>query len=283
MKKRKKLLNLACGAKVSHTGDWTNVDQGSPIRGALKMNILDGLDFPDYTFDVVYASHFVEHLDLEQLDNVFKEVFRILKPSGVFRVATPDLEELVSSYMKYLVRLKSNPIQQDEEKYDWIRTELFDQIVRDRSGGEMVDALQKASPEMSIFLSNRLGLAFTGVVGQANIANRVKNGDGIKRNIVDMFKRLPSFIYRMFRGILTSEKTKIGYFRTSGEVHRYIHDSFSLTRAFKKAGFVDSKVVSAFQSDIDDWSSYGLDAKDGIGDGPLCLFMETKKGSVFDA
>lgn len=276
-----RLLNLACGEKVSSVGNWTNVDLGSPLDNVVSMDVSSGLNFPDNTFDVVYAAQFVEHLDLLNLHNVLIEVVRVLKPNGIFRVVTPDLEELVGSYLKYLHSVRTNPGGLEAEKYDWIRMEIFDQIVRDKSGGEMIDVLDNLGPEMSQFLSERFGIAFSGEVGQAtgsNISN-IK----VNRSFRQILRRLPAFLKRKIFLLFSSKSSKIGHFRVSGEVHRYMHDSFSLGRSFTNAGFASYKVLSAFKSDIPSWDQYQLDSKMGVADGPKCLFMEARKQSKSDA
>jgi len=86
------LLNLACGAKVSPVGNWANVDYSSPMENVIEMNILDGLTFPDGSFDVVYTAQFVEHLMPQEAAMVLREIRRVLKPGGVLRIVTPDME-----------------------------------------------------------------------------------------------------------------------------------------------------------------------------------------------
>ncbi len=55
-------------------------------------NIDFGLPFRQQTVDYVFSSHFLEHLDKECAQGFLKECLRILKPSGVVRIAVPDLE-----------------------------------------------------------------------------------------------------------------------------------------------------------------------------------------------
>jgi predicted SAM-dependent methyltransferase len=276
-----RLLNIACGEKISLVGNWINLDLESPLDNVLSMNVCDSLNFPDNTFDVAYAAQFVEHLDLPTLNNVLVEVLRVLKPNGILRVVTPDLEELAGSYLKYLNIVRNNHSDLEEIKYDWIRLEMFDQIVRDKSGGEMRDTLDNLEDEMSQFLSERFGIAFSGAVGQASGSNTSKRR--LNRSFSQILKRLPGFLKRKIDFLLSSDSSKIGKFRVSGEVHRYMHDSYSLSKAFNNAGFISCKVQSAFVSEIPSWDKYQLDSKMGVADGPECLFMEAKKHNKSDA
>lgn len=78
-------VNLGCGKDVRP--GWVNVDR-HPFPGVTVADAeRDSLPFPDGSVDVVYASHFLEHVfDLER---VIREVHRILKPDGIFEVRVP--------------------------------------------------------------------------------------------------------------------------------------------------------------------------------------------------
>ena len=82
-----------------------------------KANILDGLPYEDNTFDVVYSSHFIEHIPVDQIELVFDDVYRILKPGGLIRLVTPDLEFLNNEYKinydKKAFKKARNPFEND--------------------------------------------------------------------------------------------------------------------------------------------------------------------------
>lgn len=47
--------------------------------------------FPDGSFDLVYASHVLEHFDYrEEVDRVLSEWYRVLAPGGILEVSVPD-------------------------------------------------------------------------------------------------------------------------------------------------------------------------------------------------
>ncbi|MBU1694414.1 MAG: methyltransferase domain-containing protein [Verrucomicrobia bacterium] len=57
------------------------------------------LPFGDHSVDIVNCSHVVEHLRKGGESAFFyKEVLRVLKPDGLFRVATPDADRLLEKY-----------------------------------------------------------------------------------------------------------------------------------------------------------------------------------------
>jgi SAM-dependent methyltransferase len=48
------------------------------------------LPFPDNTFDLIYASHIIEHISWYKVCDALKEWTRALKPGGVLEIWTPD-------------------------------------------------------------------------------------------------------------------------------------------------------------------------------------------------
>lgn len=63
-------------------------------------NINNGLPFRDQVIDFVFSSHFLEHLDKASGQKMLAECRRVLKPSGVLRIAVPDLEYAWQLYGK---------------------------------------------------------------------------------------------------------------------------------------------------------------------------------------
>jgi SAM-dependent methyltransferase len=50
--------------------------------------------FADNSMDMVISIEVIEHLDDKQLEGVFKEIYRILKPGGFVIITTPNEEDL---------------------------------------------------------------------------------------------------------------------------------------------------------------------------------------------
>ena len=61
-------------------------------------NIVMGILQPDASVDLVYCSHVLEHLALDEISAALKETNRILKKGGTFRFALPDLEYYIREY-----------------------------------------------------------------------------------------------------------------------------------------------------------------------------------------
>jgi SAM-dependent methyltransferase len=58
------------------------------------------LPLPDNTYDLIFASHVIEHIPWMNTERALKEVYRILKPGGVFECWTVDFEIVVKTYLE---------------------------------------------------------------------------------------------------------------------------------------------------------------------------------------
>lgn len=54
--------------------------------------------WPDNLFTNVYSSHMLEHLYRDDALYCISEIFRVLQPGGILRIAVPDLDEMIDSY-----------------------------------------------------------------------------------------------------------------------------------------------------------------------------------------
>lgn len=62
------------------------------------LNVARKFPFGDATFDCVYSSHMLEHLDPRDANHCLSESRRVLKLGGVLRIAVPDLDRVVKKY-----------------------------------------------------------------------------------------------------------------------------------------------------------------------------------------
>jgi len=90
-------LNLGCGER--HIDGYINIDfKKSPaVDRVLDINNLDK-EYHEYSLDVIYASHVIEHFKRDNGNNILKQIYKVLKPSGIFRIAVPDWDAVVDRY-----------------------------------------------------------------------------------------------------------------------------------------------------------------------------------------
>jgi predicted SAM-dependent methyltransferase len=77
--------------------------------------------FEDETFDYVMSEHMFEHIAYPAGQGMFPECFRILKPGGRVRFATPNLQVLLE-----LLSTQKNAIQ--KEYCDWVIQRVMPEI-----------------------------------------------------------------------------------------------------------------------------------------------------------
>jgi len=71
----------------------------NPMLDEGRVSDAAGIPYPDQTFDVVFADNVMEHLD--DPISVYREVYRVLKPGGLFLFKTPNK----THYMPIIARL----------------------------------------------------------------------------------------------------------------------------------------------------------------------------------
>lgn len=89
--------NVGCG-KRNFGADWFHVDGADFPHVWGKDVFLRGT--PSNMVDLLYSSHLIAYFDREEVEGLFKEWFRVLKPGGRIEVATPDFTTISRLYSK---------------------------------------------------------------------------------------------------------------------------------------------------------------------------------------
>ena len=114
-------LHIGCGP--FHMTGWMNTDLPPNSHMDFPLDISRPLPFPDNYFHAIYGAEVIEHIPLAEGRLFFQEARRILRPGGVLRLTTPDLENICRIF------LHQNP-QADPAKFGtvWIDGEFSDEI-----------------------------------------------------------------------------------------------------------------------------------------------------------
>jgi hypothetical protein len=203
-------------------------------------------------------------------------------PGGILRIGVPDLEKIVRLYLDTLSGAREGrPGAADD--YDWILLELFDQIVRETSGGRMLEYLKQNPLPNEEFVLGRIGEEGREILQQLRVRqDEASRGNFAAPGFKSAFALTRSTIKTtLLRRLLGEDGVKalaIGEFRLRGEAHQWMYDSFSLRRTLERAGFVDIRLHDAHSSDIPEWSTFHLDVTaEGHVNKPDLFFAEARK------
>jgi predicted SAM-dependent methyltransferase len=101
-RRRTSLVKLNVGCGTDYKEGWVNIDNNAHEnieRLDLNWDLRKPLPFEDNSVDFIFNEHFLEHLTVDEGQAVIKDFMRVLKPGGVVRIATPDLEVTVDKYL----------------------------------------------------------------------------------------------------------------------------------------------------------------------------------------
>jgi predicted SAM-dependent methyltransferase len=268
---RAKYVNLACGPVFIDCPDWLNLDFVAEL-GVKQANLLERLPLHDNVAQMLYSSHFLEHIQKPRVKSFLCECLRVLKPGGVLRLVLPDLENMARSY----VQLRDS---KEHEKANFLVLEMIDQCVRQQSGGELgnyyetmrLQAKEIVSPlnevtSMIDFIRYRTG---EDLAARNQLQHSVREGAGAG----EQFKRLTGAMTRRFQCYWTRAIVKLlpPAFRMQnvslaevGENHHWLWDFYQLQQALEAVGFILVERRSASTSLVSDFPFYPLDLdKDG--------------------
>jgi len=253
-------INIGCGP-LFHPA-WINIDLYKALH-VIKHDIRKPLPFNDNSMSVVYHSHTLEHLSKEDGKRFITECYRILKPGGVMRIVIPDLEQVTKEYLKNLELGFSSLDERIIRRYQWNKIEIFDQILRQNSGGEMIEALSKSLVDKE-YMIQRIGTDLLPLYGSYREQKTIK-----KIHLIDIKSVIRNFFIHLF------QKNP----KKSGEVHKWLYDRLDLKLLIEGVGFKNFIIVNYKTSRIPNWELYNFDkAPDYEGPRkPESLFIEVIK------
>lgn len=263
-------INLACGGIYVTEVGWLNFDYVSRNSAVQRANLLDRLPLANTTADLVYSSHFLEHIPREQVVPFLQECWRVLKPGGIIRLVLPDLENLCRAYLSYRDHA-------EHHKADFVVLELLDQFSRRQTGGELGRYYQRLKADPKVNFSC---MAFV----------RERNGEDFmtrpptSSSLYVILQRLLAFLERLWiRAVIQMLPRAFREQNVSlasiGECHQWLYDIHSMQQLLRASGFVAIERCTASTSRYPDFPFYPLDlAADGLPrKGDESMYVEALK------
>lgn len=90
-----RFLQVGGGRHLIKADGWMN---GDMVAGDIYLNATRRFPIPDACVTSLFTEQFVEHLPQQYVESFLQEAFRVLRPSGILRQSTPDLELLLKVY-----------------------------------------------------------------------------------------------------------------------------------------------------------------------------------------
>lgn len=279
-----KSLNIGCGSRFHPS--WVNVDVSPQHKSVIRCDVDKGIPYPAQSFDVVYHAHVLEHFEKQRAPQFLRECFRVLKPGGVIRVVVPDVEQITRLYLQALERAATGE-QEWHDRYEWMMLEMYDQTVRNQSGGDMLRYLMSDDLPDREFIRKRCGLELEIIIRpeKGAVRSKVSQAGGVLSKSITALHNLQKkyssgWRERIVRKVLGPDyhALQVGRFRKSGEVHQWMYDRYSLAKLLVETGFVEPEVMGPAESTIPNWTTYNLDTDtEGLVCKPDSLYMEAVK------
>ena len=89
-------LHIGCGRHLLE--GWLNADLVPMAPSVLPLDATQPLPMADASFEFIFSEHVIEHMPYPQGCALLGECWRVLKPGGTLRIATPDLAFLIGLY-----------------------------------------------------------------------------------------------------------------------------------------------------------------------------------------
>jgi SAM-dependent methyltransferase len=266
-------LNVGCGERF--LPGWTNVDFAAQDGRVLAHDLRTRLPFGSDEFSFVYQSHVLEHLSPSDAEGLLRECLRVLAPGGLLRVVVPDLEQKARLYLQCFQEQVNRPSSDNALRHQWMVIELLDQLVRERSGGEMADFMR--SGKAADFARVRIGDEYNKAQYTAE-PTTAKSGNRAGWGIKSRCKQTLAEWATRFLGLEANDVTA-AKFRRSGELHLWMYDRVSLGNLLDLCGFSEITAVDTFTSSKPDWASDGiwLDVENGCARKPDSIYMEARR------
>src|SRR5437667_1658892 len=105
-----RLKKLQLGTSNNVLDGWLNTDVFPNHDSVVYLDATKRFPFNDNTFDYIMAEHMIEHIEYQAAQVMLRECFRVLKPGGRARFATPDLRVILALHSREKTDAQTNYI-----------------------------------------------------------------------------------------------------------------------------------------------------------------------------
>lgn len=232
-----KFLNIACGGSYISAAEWENIDYAADESGHVaRMNILSGLNPSQPVYNVVYCSHFIEHIPYAEVSGFLARCRQLTASDGLLRIVVPDAEFLLREFLRH--KDAGN-----DALAEFAFINFLDQCVRQTRGGRLGEVYK------AIALGQRPELVDYAVylngAKQLQVSNDTGPEYGTLEKIIGLVrspKRIFSAVESGYVHFVTSMLPR-GFraqnvsFADVGERHQWMYDFDQLSTLLEAAGY----------------------------------------------
>lgn len=226
--------------------------------GVHHLDLRRPLPIAEGVFDAAFLQRVIEHLSPESAAAFAREVARTMRPGATLRISFPDLEELARACLETLDRAAADPSDRNLLRHEWRFAELFDPLVRRRSGGRMRELVLEGPMDREDMLE-RFGDAFETFAGTPAIdrppPSPLRQWLGVLRSPRRLLRCLAD--PRRTAAELAARRTVDP--RETFESHEWMWDVESATDLLRDAGFAEVRRATWDRSSIEGWERFDLD------------------------
>jgi predicted SAM-dependent methyltransferase len=232
----------------------------------LYHDVRQPLPYASNQFDAIYAFHIIEHLSPAEAAGYVAELCRILRPGGICRLSTPDMEDIARNYLTQLEACLKDPNEVNRNRFLWAQIEYYDQMARFESGGTLGAQVLKGNYDEA-HIPERYGEVFeefhpdrAKVIREKLQAQRMeRQHDRTTRRSVPE-KLLRRAKWTLYRWRLKRAESRLQNDpRKTMEINKWMYDRLSLRLLLEEHGFTDYAIHTCATSDIPDWERFDFD------------------------
>ena len=129
-KKTVRALEIGPGVSRLNSFETLNIIDGKEVD--YITDISQKLPFADNTFDLIYASHVIEHVPWFLQKQLFIELHRVIKPGGSLEIWVPDFGKILEVANAYIQKGENNTdkdgwyrFNDDKDVLTWVNGRIF--------------------------------------------------------------------------------------------------------------------------------------------------------------
>ena len=111
--KKNRYINI--GGGIWYYPKWENIDYYTNkfyVNYKIDLRIKQGIPLESNSTQIIFSSHFFEHISNDDGKFILKECFRLLKKNGLIRISVPDMDKAFKAYysndLVFLKMVESN-------------------------------------------------------------------------------------------------------------------------------------------------------------------------------